>query len=575
MSQVESPSSAGILVALLAGDQASIPSADWETFRLTGVAHLVSVSGVHVTMFAWMAIWLVARCWRAIGAVRPGLFLRVPTFVAAQIGGLTLAAAYAAFSGWGVPSQRTVLMLGALVVLRLSGRRWPWPVVWLFAMAVVVAVDPWALLQPGFWLSFVAVGVLFASSVPGQGASAASPLRSQVLDLLRTQAVVTVALAPLTLWLFGEFSVVGLLANLPAIPFVTLWLTPLAMLGSVVPGLWSVAAVSAEGLMVWLEWLAQWPWATVQRPMLPAALAVFAAVGGALLVWRGPRSLRLWGLALLWPSFALSPTRPAQGEFELIAPDIGQGTAVVVRTQHHTLLYDTGPPLGARATAAQRVLIPGLNARGDRLNRVFVSHGDSDHASGVEHIALAFPRADWMASFDLPWPASVCASGQHWTWDGVLFEVLHPRPVDYGTGLSDNAMSCVLKVTAAGGSALLAGDITVAEETRLALDAPELRADLLVAAHHGSHSSSGPVWLNTVQPRWVVIQAGHRNRYGHPSPQVTRRLQARDIPWFASPACGEFRWSSHAPAQPECHRTAARRYWHSDLGARYPDAPAD
>lgn len=564
---------AGVLVALLAGDQASITTPDWETFRLTGVAHLVSVSGVHVTMFAWLAMGLVGWLWRRAGTWRPALLWAVPAPVAADVGGVALAAAYAAFSGWGVPSQRTVLMLAAVVALRLSGRRWPWPAVWLLAMVAVVVVDPWALLQPGFWLSFVAVGVLFASTVAPPASAGGSSFRRASWVLVRTQAVVTLALAPLTLWLFGQFSLVGLVANLLAIPWVTLLVTPLSMLGAAVPGLWSLGALAVEGLMVWLEWLAGWPWAVVERPALPLALAGLAALGGVWLVWPGPWSLRAWGALLLWPALAYQPPRPAPGQFEVLALDVGQGSAIVVRTAAHTLLFDTGPPLGRQANAAERVVLPVLRAAGDRLDRVVVSHGDSDHAAGVDSVARAHPQANWLASFALPWGGGRCVAGQRWEWDGVPFEVLHPREADYGSGLSDNALSCVLRV-GAGPFALLTGDITLAEETRLALADPSLRADLLVAPHHGSHTSSGPVWLNTVRPRHVVVQAGHRNRYGHPSPVVIRRLEARGIPWVSSPVCGAATWRSDEPATLTCHRERQRRYWHHPGSAGSPvDTP--
>nr|WP_243855543.1 DNA internalization-related competence protein ComEC/Rec2 [Aquabacterium sp. A08] len=570
--QVDDPRSAGLLVALLAGDQASIGPDDWAVFRTTGIAHLVSVSGVHVTMFAWLAVWTLGLAWRWLGRWRPGLLLAAPTPMVAGVGGVVLAALYAAFSGWGVPSQRTVLMLAAVTALRLSGRRWPWPVVWLLAMNALVWIDPWALLQPGFWLSFVAVGVLFATAWPQAPAPGGSALARQGREMLQTQAVVTVALAPLTLMLFGQFSLIGLVANLFAIPWVTLLVTPLAMLGAVWPLLWTPGAWAVDALLWCLHALAQVPGATLERPALPLGLAMLAALGGVLLVLRLPWAWRGWGLLLLWPALVYAPPRPAHGTFEVVAPDVGQGTAVLVRTARHTLLYDTGPPLGASTNAAERVLLPLLRAGGDRLDAVMVSHADSDHASGAASVARAHPRAVWWASWPLGGPgaeppldavrARPCLAGEHWDWDGVRFEVLHPRPADHAAGLSENARSCVLRIGGDGG-ALLTGDITLAEETRLALERPELRTQLLLAAHHGSQTSTGPVWLNTLRPAVVVVQAGHRNRYGHPAPVVVRRLQARPLRWVASPRCGAATWRSTEPQRIDCHRDTARRYWHT------------
>lgn len=569
MAEVSDARSAGVLAALVVGDQASIDEADWVVFRDTGVAHLVSVSGLHVTMFAGLAMALVAVCWRGVARGYPGLLWRLPLPQAAAWGGVALASAYAVFSGWGVPAQRTTAMLAVVVVLRLGARRWPWPVVWLVAMQVVLWLDPWALLQAGFWLSFFAVGVLMVAAAPAPAPDGAGGgWRTKALNLLREQAVVTTALAPLTLLLFGQFSVIGLVANLLAIPWVTLVVTPLAMLGVWVPGLWELGAGAVQGMGWVLAHLAAWPGATVERPALPMGLAVSAVLGGVLLVQRWPWAWRGWGVLLVWPALTYSPVPPAHGSFVLSVPDVGQGGAALVRTARHTLLYDTGPAWGdgPAQNAGQRVLVPWLRLQGVDLSAVVVSHEDLDHSGGMHAIAKAHPRAHWWASFE-PGPqvgvrAQRCEAGQSWVWDGVLFEVLHPRAEDYGAGLGSNALSCVLKVGEGGQAVLLTGDITVAEETRIALGRPGLRARVLLAAHHGSHTSSGPVWLNTVQPGVVLVQAGHRNRYGHPAPVVLARYRERGIPWYASPACGAATWDSRVPDRVHCERGDPGRYWH-------------
>lgn len=575
LAAVGQPRAGGVMVALLAGDQAAIAESDWTVFRVTGIAHLVSVSGLHVTMFAWLAMGLVRRLWRGLGRWRPALLWAVPTPVAAQVGGVALAAAYAAFSGWGVPSQRTVWMLVAVAALKLSGRHWPWPMVWLLALNAVLWIDPWALTQPGFWLSFVAVGVLFAQGPEATPPSDQARWKHALRDMLKTQAVVSVALTPLTLMLFGQFSLVGLLANLWAIPWVTLVVTPLTLLGALWSPLWWLGARAVEGLLWGLGGMATWPWAVIERPALPWGLAVLAVCGALLLVLRLPGLWRAWGVLLLWPALSYTPPRPLPGAFEVVAADIGQGTAVVVRTAQHTLLYDTGPPMGRLGDAAQRVLLPLLRENGDRLAGVVVSHGDADHAAGAGSVAAAFPRAQWWSSVDLPAvaaPLQRCVAGQRWVWDGVPFEVLHPSEADYASPASDNAMSCVLRVGEAPGPAvLLTGDISTAEETRLALAHPGLRANLLLVAHHGSKTSTAPVWLDTVQPAWAVVQAGHRNRYGHPHPVVLRRLDERNIPWVQSAHCGAAFWRSEQPGQLECHRDRVRRYWHDPDGESQAD----
>mgnify|MGYP006184593341 CR=1 FL=1 len=568
--RVEDPRAAGVLAALVVGDQSAIDRDDWALFRTTGVAHLMSISGLHVTMFAWLATALLAWGWRRLAPVWPQALLAVPVPVVAGLGGVALAAAYALFSGWGVPAQRTVIMLAVVVGLRLGVRHWPWPVVWLLAMSAVLLLDPWALMQPGFWLSFVAVGILFATD-PGrtQQAPPGGPLHRRagraLMNLLREQGVVTLALAPLTLLLFGQFSVVGLLANLAAIPVVTLLITPLAMLGVALPPLWDVAAWVVQAMASGLQWMGQAAWAAVFRPAAPWPLALAAVAGGALLVLRLPWVVRSAGLLLLAPVLLYAPPRPAPGQFELIALDVGQGSAVLVRTAGHSLLFDTGPRFGPDSDAGERVVLPLLRALGERLDAVVVSHRDSDHAGGAGAVRAAQPQARWLSSFGADAPER-CVAGQRWSWDGVGFEVLRPNPDDYGPDgqglLSSNAMSCVLRIASAQHSAWLGGDIDAAREVQLALARPQDRATVMLSPHHGSLTSSTPVLLNTLQPRWVLVQSGYRNRFGHPAPAVLERYQQRGVRWVNSPDCGAATWRSAEPDAVRCHREDNRRYWH-------------
>jgi competence protein ComEC len=574
--RVHDPRAAGVLAALVVGDQSAIDREDWALFRTTGVAHLMSISGLHVTMFAWLATALLAWGWRRLAPVWPQALLAMPAPVVAGLGGVALATAYALFSGWGVPAQRTVIMLAVVVTLRLGVRHWPWPVVWLLAMSAVLLLDPWALMQPGFWLSFVAVGILFATD-PGQSqrAPAGVPLHRRagraLMNLLREQGVVTLALAPLTLLLFGQFSVVGLLANLAAIPVVTLLVTPLALLGVALPPLWDAAAWVVQGMTSGLQWVGQASWAAVHRPAAPWPLALAAVAGGALLVLRLPWVMRSAGVLLLVPALLYAPPRPAPGQFELIALDVGQGSAVLVRTAGHSLLFDTGPRFGPDSDAGDRVVLPLLRALGERLDAVVVSHRDSDHAGGADALRAAHPQARWLSSFSEA-ASERCVAGQRWVWDGVDFEVLRPLPDDYGPHgqglLSSNAMSCVLRVASADHSAWLGGDIDAAREVQLALARPDERATVLLAPHHGSLTSSSPVLLNTLQPRWVLVQSGYRNRFGHPAPAVLERYRQRGIPWVNAPDCGAASWRSAEPDVVRCHRQENRRYWHH--GSRNP-----
>jgi competence protein ComEC len=481
---VADPSLAGVLAALSLGDQNAISTADWAVFRDTGVAHLLSVSGLHVTLFAWLAAAAVAPCWRR----SRWLCLRLPAPTAARWIGLAAALGYALFSGWGVPAQRTVLMLAAVVLLRSLQLRWPWPMLLLAAAVVVTAIDPWALMQPGFWLSFGAVGLLMAA-----GGDAARGWRAHLRQAARTQAIATVGLAPLSLICFAQLSLVGLLANLVAIPAVSFVLMPLALLGGLAPPFWSLAALLAQGLMAWLRWLADWPMAVWWLPAAPDWAQALGLVGAVLMVLRLPWRLRLAGLLLtlplLWPAVPV----PAPGEFELLAADVGQGNAVLVRTQGHALLFDAGPVYAPGADAGERVLLPLLRSMGVRaLDVLMLSHRDTDHVGGAAALLRGLRVQALHSSLESSHPllqagpaARRCLAGQRWQWDGVDFAVLHPTAAHYEAGLKPNDLSCVLRITAAGGRrALLAGDLEADQERALVRREPDLRADVLLVPHH-------------------------------------------------------------------------------------------
>lgn len=570
----------GVVAALVTGDQQAISRSDWDVFRATGVAHLMSISGLHITAFAWLAALLLQALWRRSA----WMCLRYPAQHAGLLGGVLLAAAYAVFSGWGVPAQRTVLMLATVSLLRLTARRWPWPLLWLLTAVVVLVVDPWALLQAGFWLSFVAVGVLFAGL--GETATNQTPtLRQRALGLLREQGTITLALAPLTLLLFGQFSLVSLGANLLAIPWVTLVVTPLAMAGMFISPLWDGAAWAVQGLAMVLEPLAALPWATLSRAQAPLWASLAAVLGGVLLVWRLPWAMRIAGVPLLLPVLLWQPARPAPGQFELLAVDIGQGHAVLVRTATHALLYDTGPRYTTDSDAGERLLIPLLRAQGVQLDRLMLSHRDSDHTGGAASVLGAQPQADLISSLEPAHelhalrPAKQsqrCEIGQSWTWDGVEMTVLHPWSSDYGHTRRSNAISCVLRISNGQQTALLVGDIEKAQEQRLVQEqAGSLRADWLLVPHHGSKTSSTPEFLDAVAPRFAVVQAGYRNRYGHPAEPVLARYAERNIVVKNTAACGASSWQSVKPDAISCERELRPRYWQHRVPQRTSDNNPD
>ena len=560
--RINDQQAAGLTAALVVGDQQAIDRADWDVFRATGVAHLMSISGLHVTMFAWGAAALVGWLWRRSSV----LCQHVSAPSTGLLGGLLLAGLYALFSGWGVPAQRTVLMLATVGLLRLSGLRWPWPQVWLLACALVLLVDPWACLQAGFWLSFVAVGVLFATDVTEHSTSGRSRY-GMLLAMLREQWVITLALAPLTLLLFGQVSLVGLLANAVAIPWVTLVVTPLAMAGTLWPLVWELSQWAVSLLMALLTWLVSWPWATLTVAQAPVWAGAVGVVGGLILAMRLPWLWRMAGLPLLMPVLLWQAPTPPAGQFEVLAADIGQGNAVLVRTAQHALLYDAGPMYSQESDAGHRVLAPLMKALDVRLDTLVISHRDTDHSGGAFAVLAMQPGASLLSSVGaqhaLNGARSVqpCLAGQRWQWDGVDFEILHPPADDYADKQKTNAMSCTLRVANGSQAALLTGDIEQPQEASLVAYGAPLRAQWLLVPHHGSKTSSSAAFLDAVQPRFAMVQSGYRNRFGHPASPVLVRYQERGIAVVDTPHCGASRWQSWQPDHMTCEREVQHRYW--------------
>jgi len=537
-------------------------------------------------MFAWLAVALVGRLWRWSAR----LCRCWPASHAALLCGVGPAWGYALFSGWGVPAQRTCVMLATVAVLRLSGARWPWPWVWLLTAVVVVLWDPWAMLQAGFWLSFVAVGVLFASSNAinlraysqeyvradaGFVSKAWATLRRGVhalAGMLREQWVVTLALAPLSLLLFGQVSLVGLLANAFAIPWVTLVLTPLALAGVMWADFWALAAHAVDVLYAALDLMAAWPWSSWSAPVPPLALGVAGVLGGVLLVLPMPWALRSAGVPLVLLALLWRPVLPVEGEFALLAADIGQGNAVLVQTARHALLFDAGPRYSLESDAGNRVLLPLLKAWDVRLDTVVLSHRDADHVGGAAAVLSQQAQAALLSSLE-PQHAlqqlrhsERCEAGQHWEWDGVAFEILQPQAGAYEAqpAPKPNALSCVLRISNGRQTALLTGDIEAAQERQMLADpatAAKLRADVLLVPHHGSKTSSTPEFLHAVQAQHALVQAGYRNRYGHPAAPVLERYEGLRIHLVLSPRCGAARWHSDDPQNVACLREDERHYW--------------
>ena len=389
----------------------------------------------------------------------------------------------------------------------------------------------------------------------------------------RTQAIATVGLTPLSMLFFHQVSVVGFVANLLAIPLVTLLVTPLALLGVLLPPVWALAAVLVQGLCWVLEGLAALPMAVWTAAAAPPWAVACGLLAGLLAVLPLPWRLRLCCLPLMLPLLWPAVPRPQAGQFELLAADIGQGTAVLVRTQNHLLVYDTGPAYTPEADAGSRVLLPLLRARGERrVDLLMLSHRDTDHVGGAASLLAGLPVRAMRSSLEPGHPLlqgavphQRCAAGQAWVWDGVQFDVLHPSADMPAASQRPNAQSCVLRVQGRRTSALLTGDIEAAQEAALVLSrGPALASDVLLVPHHGSRTSSTPAFLDAVAPRVAVVQAAYRSRFGHPAPDVLARYQARGVAVARSDQCGAYTLQADGSAL--CERQVRARYWHHPQG---------
>ena len=578
---------AGVIVALVVGDQRAIAQSDWQVFNRTGVSHLISISGLHITMIAGLFALGAGALWRRSFFTSRQLPLILPAQKVAALAGAVAALLYVLLAGFGVPAQRTLYMLVVVALALWLDRIASITHVLCLALGVVVVLDPWAVLWPGFWLSFGAVATILYATVgrmashAQQDASRWQRAKAALALGAHTQYVVTVGLVPLTMLLFSQVSLVSPVANALAIPLISLLVTPLSLLGSMLSAplcdwVLMLAHVLVQMLAQVLDWLGARRFAVWTAPAPPVWSFCWALFGTAWLL--APRGWpQRWAGMLSWiPLLTALPSAPPPGQMWVTAFDVGQGMALLVETSQHRLLYDTGPAYGLDADGASRVIVPYLRARGiARLDAVIISHSDTDHAGGALSLLENVP-VGWLSS-SLPdghpavdfqrqrsRPHLRCVAGQRWSWDGVRFEMLHPlADAHHDLSLKPNARSCTVKITAGKHAILLAGDIEAAQEAQLyAREGERLAADVLLAPHHGSGTSSTQAFLNAVDPSLAIFQVGHRNRYRHPKAEVYQRYGQMGIGRLRTDAEGAVMLTLADDMQVASYRASRERYWY-------------
>ena len=510
------PNGAALMRALSVGEQSALSDAAWQALRPLGLNHVVSISGLHVSMVALWVAWLLKRgmVWLPQLPARPRIWI--------LCGSLAAAGLYALLAGFSVPTQRAVLMLAVLAWVWLRRRSGsPWYAWWL-ALAVVLLFAPTAVLGAGTWLSFGLVAALIWVSAYriGESGRTVAPWRLAV----RAQMAISVwSLVLLGAW-FGSLPLLSPLVNAFAIPWFSWVLTPLALLASAVPWLplQTMAAALAEYTVQALIWLAAYaPEWSVARPPWPLLLA--AAVASLVLVWPNGSGLKPWAALMLAAFLVYQPPSPPFGQARITLLDVGQGLSVLVQTAEHRLLFDTG-----QQAAAQMAVLPNLYALGvRRLDRMVLSHHDNDHDGGFALLSKAMQPKQLWAGQPQVYPQAQKCVGAAWIWDGVQFEWLTPpSPLQN----DDNDHSCVLRVLANGQALLVTGDLSQKGELALlASYGDSLSSNVLVLGHHGSNSSSAGRFLNEVAPKYVVASSGYGNAYGHPAAAVRHRVSAHDM----------------------------------------------
>ncbi|MEO8535973.1 MAG: DNA internalization-related competence protein ComEC/Rec2 [Betaproteobacteria bacterium] len=568
---------AGVLTALAIGDQRSVPESQWTVFNRTGVTHLISISGLHVTVFASLAGAAALACVRRW----PTVTSRVPApKIAAAVGAL-FAFGYVLLAGAEVPAVRTLLMVVIACVGLWLARPGTALHVWLWALVVVLLWDPWATLAPGFWLSFGAVGLLLYAGSGRPQAPFAAGWRAKAVRAVRegarAQWVVTVGLVPGTLALFQQVSLVSALANAVAIPVVTVGVVPLTLLAMATPAdwPWQIAHRALALLMRYLEALARMPMASWPSHA-PRGWTVMLAIGGVLWLL-APRGVpgRTFGVAWMLPLGLIGPPAVPEGAVRITVLDVGQGLAVFVATARHALVYDTGPRFNGTLDAGGRIVEPYLRAIGvGHLDALVVSHADTDHSGGALSILRSFPGTPVVSSLSATHPVVVaasasrrCVAGDLWVWDRVIFTIEHPAESQYAEARKSNDLSCVLRIDAGGAGVVLTGDIEAKSEAELLRrTGVSLRADVVVVPHHGSMTSSSPAFVAAVAPRIAVIAAGYRNRFGHPRAEIVERYRVAGAVQLRTDRDGAVTVVlGDGATRAVATRHAARRYWYDEV----------
>lgn len=509
------------VLALILGDGAALNREQWSTLRATGTIHLMVISGQHISLVAGLIYGLLFTLGR-LGywfSGRLGLSLTCLLTAIAIL-------AYAALAGFGVPVQRACIMSLTVLLWRWQYQQLTVYLPLLLALAVITGLEPLVIYQSGFWLSFSAVAI-FAWCF-----SYRLRLTRSWRGLIRAQLIVSLGLFVVLITQGLPQSLVSPIANLLAIPVVSLWILPIALLATgflvfgitvIAEPLLRVAQISLDSLLLGLDFLAQWNllWSPLLIEHRPLLLSITLLLTIALLSPRGLFYKSGLSLVVL-PVLVNQPPSLPVGTLKVTVMDVGQGQAILLQTKHKAMLYDAGPAMGGN-NLGETIVLPSLQIRGVRtLDLLLISHQDLDHSGGAAILKKHLPIAQVINGE--PQTGEAACKPKQWEWDQVQFSIWQAPKA--GTS---NERSCILLVKTQDQALLILGDAGIKEELLWLQAHPEQTVSWLVLGHHGSKTSSGKVFLEGVGVENVVISRGKYNSYNHPHPEVKKTLEQLQV----------------------------------------------
>lgn len=503
----------GLVQALVIGERVNVSQDQWQLFRDTGTSHLMAISGLHVGVVLGFVYVVVSLLWR----LSPRACLCVPSSSVAAVAALLAAAFYCHLADWSLPTIRAFTMAICFLAFPLTGLHMSLWRRWVVALFLILLFDPKAVLGPGLFLSFGAVAAIIYWL---NNTESLKPW----LRWLGLHLFISLALAPVVMWWFDETSIVSPLANMLAIPIASI-AVPLLLLATALLMVWQSLGMVLFTAAFWLLNVMQWILMHITQLAVPS-VSLWVLLGSMVLLV----SIAVWvfkqrkhGVVMLFVTLFTAwrgsePSTP----LKVTVFDVGQGLAVLIQTRSKNVLYDTGSGGKYRADRARQVILPHLKAAGvDKLDSVIISHSDNDHAGGVSTIAENIDVGEWRSGTpeNLAVSALPCVAGKT-QMDGVTWQ-FYPSA---STSDNTNNRSCVLKIGYQGASILLPGDIERARENKIMHH--DLKADVLIAPHHGSRSSSSPGFIRAVGPRHVIFTTGYLNQHRHPANVVEKRYAA-------------------------------------------------